>query len=422
MTTTLRRLSGLAVATLVLSGCAAEADVEVASESADVAIPEASASEVLKLGYLLPESGAIDFIGAPMIAGAQLAVEEINAAGGVLGNAVELLGADEGDGGEPAQEEARRLLASDVQGIIGAASINTTMTVIDDITSSGVVQCSPSNDSASLATYSDGGYFFRTTNAPSLQGSAIADVILQAGYASATIALRQDDYGIPLFQATERALERRGITLTYSGAYNPEESTFEWLVDSMVDSKAEAFVVLSFQEGAEIVQDLLGSGISPDRIFGADGIAGVSFGDNFQSTDILEGMRITSPSYTTPEAFEARLFEFNPDLTDSLFAPNAYDCVNLMALAASSAGSTSSSGIRDQMMAITYGDNVCMSFAECTEFLASGQSIAYQSATGIPLEFIEVREGGGDPSHALFDIGVWQNGEYVVTGTAVTRF
>lgn len=422
MKTTLSMFSGLAIATLLLSGCAPDADIEASSEPTEEVVSKALASEALKLGYLLPESGTIDFVGAPMISGVQLAVEEINAAGGVLGNAVELINADEGDGGEPALQEVSRLLESDVQGIIGAARSSATLEVIDGITSAGVVQCSPSNDSLSLATYSDSGYFFRTTNALSLQGAALSDLVSESGYSSVAVALRADEYGIPMYQETESALVRRGITLTYSGGYDPEESTFDWLVDSMIDSGAEAFMVLSFQEGAQIVQGLLDSGVSANQIFAGEGMAGESFADYFESADVIEGMRFVSPSYTTPADFEMRLFEFNPGLTDSLFAPHAYDCVNLMALAASVAGSTSSSAIRDNMIAITYGDNMCMSFAECMEYVEAGQSIAYQSATGAPLEFMEVREGGGDPSHALVDVHVWRSGQYVSVGTLVTRF
>jgi hypothetical protein len=69
------------------------------------------------------------------------------------------------------------------------------------------------------------------------------------------------------------------------------------------------------------------------------------------------------------------------------------------------------------MIAVTQGDNECTTFAECSAFLADGQTIAYQSAVGGPLNLIEVREGGGEPSRGIIETSVWRGGEFVSTGT-----
>ena len=378
---------------------------------------DSSDAEALKLGYLLPETGQLAFLGPPMTSGVQLAVEEINAAGGVLGNPVELLSGDEaGDAGRAA-EEASRLLASDVQGIIGAAATGMTMAVIDNITSAGVVQCSPSNTGIGLTTYPDSGYYFRTAPSDVLQAPVLADLVIEAGYTSVAVAARADDYGVPFLEETVKGLEARGATVVLQEAYDPEAGTFDSVVDAMVGSGADAHVVISFVEGAQIVQGLLAAGVAPTEIFGADGIAGAAFADNFPSADVLEGMRFTAPTAIVPESFEARLLAFNPNLVDFLFAPNAYDCVNLMALAASVSGSTASASIRDNMIAVTTGDNACTTFAECMEFVDAGDSIAYQSAVGGPLNLIEVREGGGEPSRGIIETSTWKGGEFVSTGT-----
>ncbi len=377
---------------------------------------DSSDAEALKLGYLLPETGQLAFLGPPMTSGVQLAVEEINAAGGVLGNPVELLSGDEaGDAGRAA-EEASRLLASDVQGIIGAAATGMTMAVIDNITSAGVVQCSPSNTGIGLTTYPDSGYYFRTAPSDVLQAPVLADLVVEAGYTSVAVAARADDYGVPFLEETVKGLEARGATVVLKEAYDPEAGTFDSVVDAMIGSGADAHVIISFVEGAQIVQGLLAAGVAPTEIFGADGIAGAAFADNFPSTDVLEGMRFTAPTAIVPPDFEARLLAFNPELVDFLFSPNAYDCVNLIALSAVAAGSTTSAAIRDNMIAVTQGDNECTTFAECVAFLDAGETIAYQSAVGAPLNLIEVREGGGEPSRGIIETSAWQNGEFVSLG------
>ena len=378
---------------------------------------EAGSDSALKLGYLLPETGQLAFLGPPMISGVQLAVQEINDAGGVLGNPVEVLSGDEaGDAGRAA-EEASRLLAADVQAIVGAAATGMTMAVIENVTSAGVVQCSPSNTGIGLTTQPDNGYYFRTAPSDVLQAPVLADLVVNAGYTNVAVVARADDYGVPFLEETVAGLEARGAGIALSESYDPEAGTFDSVVDAMVGSGADAYVVISFVEGAQIVQGLLAAGVAANEIFGADGIAGAAFADNFPSADVLEGMRVTAPTAIVPPDFEARLLAFNPNLVDFLFAPNAYDCANLIALSAVAAGSTASADIRDNMIAVTQGDNACTTFAECKGFLDDGQTIAYQSAVGGPLNMIEVREGGGEPSRGIIETSEWKGGEFVSTGT-----
>lgn len=374
-------------------------------------------TDALKLGYLLPETGQLAFLGPPMISGVQMAVEEINAAGGLFGNVIELISADEaGDAGRAA-EEGNRLLAAGVQAIVGAASTGMTLSVIDAITSAGVVQCSPSNTGIGLTTYPDKGFYFRTAPSDVLQAPVLAEVILASGATNVAVVARADDYGRPFMLETVANIESRGGTVTVQEAYDPDSATFDSVVEGMLASGADAYAIISFVEGAQIVSGLLAAGVLPTQIFGADGIAGSAFADNFASAAVLEGMTFTAPTALVPPAFEGRLLAFNPDLVDFLFAPNSYDCLNLFALSAVVAGSTESSAIRDNMIEVTRGDNECSTFTECIAFIDAGQTIAYQSAAGASLNLIEVREGGGEPSRGIIETSVWRDGEFTSTGT-----
>jgi branched-chain amino acid transport system substrate-binding protein len=386
---------------------------------------EEATSDPLKLGYLLPETGQLAFLGPPMISGVQMAVQEINDAGGLLGSPIEVTSADEaGDAGRAA-EEGNRLLAAGVQAIVGAASTSMTLSVIDAVTSAGVVQCSPSNTGIGLTTYPDAGYYFRTAPSDVLQAPVLAETILNSGAANVAVVARADDYGRPFMEETVANLESRGATVTLQEAYDPESATFDSVVEAMLNSGADAYAVISFVEGAQIVSGLLAAGVAPTQIFGADGIAGAAFADNFESPAVLEGMTFTAPTALVPPDFEARLLAFNPDLVDFLFAPNSYDCVNLIALAAVQGGSTDSATIRDNMIAVTTGDNECTTYAECLPFLEDGETIAYQSSAGGALNLIEVREGGGEPSQGTIEVSQWVNGEFtsqgLVTGNLIAE-
>ncbi len=107
-----------------------------APQSSTTAGGEAGASVdgVLTYGTILPVTGSLAFLGPPEIAGARLAIEDINAAGGVLGADVVLV---EGDSGDDTQDivnpEVDRLLAQGADAIFGAASSAVSKLVIDKI-------------------------------------------------------------------------------------------------------------------------------------------------------------------------------------------------------------------------------------------------------------------------------------------------
>ena len=78
---------------------------------------------MLKIGSLLPQTGDLAFLGPPEFAGVELAIDDINAAGGVLGVPVEYSAGDSGDDKtDTANQTVDRLLSENVDAIIGAAA------------------------------------------------------------------------------------------------------------------------------------------------------------------------------------------------------------------------------------------------------------------------------------------------------------
>ncbi|HEX6382527.1 MAG TPA: ABC transporter substrate-binding protein, partial [Acidimicrobiia bacterium] len=134
-----------------------------ASDEGPDPAPAGTTGEPLVIGYLLPLTGNLAFLGPPEIAGFDLAIGDINAAGGVLGAPVRAEGADSGDTStDTATQSVDRLLQAGVNVIVGAASSGVSQTVIDTITGAGVMQISPANTSDIFTTYNDNGLYFRT--------------------------------------------------------------------------------------------------------------------------------------------------------------------------------------------------------------------------------------------------------------------
>jgi len=134
-------VTAFAVATLVLAGCSSSSDKAAEETATDTASEEAAPASTgpLKIGSLLPETGNLAFLGPPEFAGVDLAVKEINDAGGVLGQPVEHIRGDSGDTStDIAQQTADSHIAAGVGAIVGAASSGVSLTVIDKITGAGI--------------------------------------------------------------------------------------------------------------------------------------------------------------------------------------------------------------------------------------------------------------------------------------------
>ncbi len=137
---------------------------------------------------MLPETGNLAFLGPPEFAGAQLAVNDINAAGGVLGQDVTL---DQGDSGDTSTDIANqtvdRQLAAGADVFVGAASSGVSFTFIDKLVENCKIHFSPANTSPDFTTYDDDDLYFRTAPSDVLQGRVLADLMIEEGVTNADV-------------------------------------------------------------------------------------------------------------------------------------------------------------------------------------------------------------------------------------------
>jgi len=222
----------------------------------------------LKIGTLLPLTGSLAFLGPPEVAGVQLAVNEINAAGGVLGAPVEIV---PGDSGDTSTNIATQTVASEqqagVNAIIGAASSDVTKTVIDTVTQAGILMFSPANTSNDFTTYKDNGLYFRTAPPDLMQGQVLADLISKEGNQSVGILAQNGEYGTGLAKVIAENLDNAGLgsDVVKQVYYDPNASDFSDVVQKMKDLNPDAIVVVGFDESGRIIQGLNEQNIGPAR-------------------------------------------------------------------------------------------------------------------------------------------------------------
>lgn len=411
--TWLRSLAITSVLAMVLAACGGE---EVAGEG----------DGVLTVGTLLPVTGDLAFLGPPEVAGARLAVEDINAAGGVLGNDVVL---EEGDSGDTNQDianpEVDRLLGLNVDAIIGAASSAVSKLVIDKITGNNVVHFSPANTSPDFTTYNDNGLYFRTAPSDLLQGKVLADQVIKQGNETAAVLYRQESYGQGLAEAFKENFEAAGGSLPVYTAYAVDTENFDAEVDSIVEADPDAIIIIGFAESANILTTMHERGIGPSvkNVWGVDGNIG-GIGAELSDPSIISGMRGTEPSVdlSAISAFTARLDGAYEGGVGGVFAYGAetYDAIIIVALAAAVANSDDPAVFASEINGVTKDGTKCTTFADCIALIDDGENIDYDGQGG-PYEFVDA----GEPAAASFRIATYDGGdtpntaldEYVFAGS-----
>jgi len=368
---------------------------------------------VLTIGTLLPITGDLAFLGPPEVAGARLAIQDINAAGGVLGKDAVL---EEGDSGDTNQDianpEVDRLLSLHVDAIVGAASSAVSKLVIDKITGNGVIQFSPANTSPDFTTYDDHGLYFRTAPSDLLQGKVLADQVLQQGNESAAVLYRQEAYGEGLANAFKENFEAAGGTIPVFTAYAVDTENFDAEVDAIVGADPDAIVIIGFAESANILTTMHERGIGPTdgkNVWGVDGNIG-GIGKELSDPSIISGMKGTEPSVdlSSISDFTDRLDGAYEGGVGGVFAYGAetYDAIIITALAAAVAGTDDPVQVAAQINGVTKDGTKCTSFADCIALVDAGTDIDYDGVGG-PYEFVDA----GEPAAASFRVATYSGGD-----------
>lgn len=355
-------------------------------------LPARPADDQLTIGLLLPASDPL--LGQGLIDAATLAVRQINAAGGVLEKNVRIVEADEGTTEAAATEAISRLIEEDVDAVVGPASSLIALSNLDDLVSAGIVTCSPTASAIALDDFPDDGLFFRTIPSDSLQAVAIADVAERTGVQDVAIVYVDDAYGRPFGDAVEESLAERPVTAT---RYRIDRSDpdFESVAQDVVGSDAAVVVVVAGTEDSTAFLQALDD-------TNTQSLSTIIVNDTMRDPLAQQLVATFDPEFrelivgVAPQA----LAEGDNDIFSDpgLFAANAFDCVNLIALAALRLNSDDPSLIENQIVSLTIGGRICSSFEQCAQRLDDNLEINYSGPTGIMDMLLS-----GDLGRARFD-------------------
>lgn len=395
---TLARRFSLAVAvSLALVACS-NGDEDVAPTTAPATTttlaPESDFGDGrLVIGVLLPTAEPL--LGTPMVEAAELAVQRINTSGGVLGRPVRVVVADEGATTGSALTAIQSLVDAGVDAIVGPGSSTIALGTLDEIVSSGIVSCSPTASALALDDFPDDGLFFRTIPSDSLQAKAIAEVADQTGALQATIVYVDDAYGRDLVSAVESSMADGAISVAKTIAFTGRDDNLSDEAEELVDSSAPVAIVLAGgDDGTRFLEALDG--------VDTGGLATVLVNDAFRNPTTPERIANLDPQLRRKIIGIAAQAESNipgePFDPPGLFATNAYDCVNLIALAAVRADSDDAGAIADEISEVSASGLACRTFDDCLSAIDDDRQIDYNGPSGLT----EVGRDG-ETTRAVFD-------------------
>ncbi|MBO3745358.1 ABC transporter substrate-binding protein [Streptosporangiaceae bacterium NEAU-GS5] len=408
-----RALAVAAAAGLALTACgggteSAAPSSAPAAPASSAAAPAANAGDgTFTVGTLLPQTGSLAFLGPPEFAGVKLAVQEINAAGGVLGKPAVEIDTDSGDTSTNiASQSVDKLLQQKADVVVGAASSSVSLSVIDKITGAGVVQISPANTSDQLTTYNDKGLYFRTAPPDVLQGRVLGDLIVADGNDTVGILALQDAYGTGLADNTEKAVTGGGGEVVAKVIYDPKAPDFSADVAKIKAANPKAIALIGFDETKKIVPELVKQGLTAQKVhwYFVDGnLSNYGTGKDGFPKGTLDGVKGTQPGAEVSDDFKQKMLATDPSLHDFNYGPESYDATIVTALAALAAKSDAGVDIAKKLQEVSSGGTKCKAFKECADLIAAGTDVDYDGVSG-PIEF----NAAGDPAEAT--IGVYQYG------------
>jgi branched-chain amino acid transport system substrate-binding protein len=378
----------------------------------------------LRIGQLAPQTGSEAGILPSLTTPVTMAVDEINAGGGVLGKPVTYTQADDGSEAVAAKSGLGVLRAQHVDAVMGPASSETALGILHDVRDAGLLMCSGSNTAAGLSTANSNGYYFRTEPSDRFQGPALARVVLREGHSRVAILARDDAYGRGLRSSLKALLTKGGAAVVADVLYDPELTAFGPEVQDAVEAQPDAVIIAGFErDGSHILIELLNQGLGPQQlaIYGADGLRTTELA---RLVDLIHpggasGLRGTSPSVAPAGAHNNFADTFKTTGVDPVYSPYYYDCTILTALAAEKARSHDPAKMKSAFASNTRGRERCASYVACKSLLDRGKTIDYQGASaGFPHMN---RFGESEPNAGVYDVWSFDNSEQITVGPPDTQ-
>ncbi len=319
---------------------AAAGETEAAGESTEAAAAEGG---TFLIGGIGPVTGGAAVYGNAVKNGAELAIQEINAAGGVNGMTLALDFQDDENNTEKAVNAYNTLKDHNIKVLMGTVTSDPCIAVAERTYEDNMFQLTPSGSSVPCTQYENA---FRICFNDPAQGGASAQYISTMGLASkvAVIYDSSTSYSAGIYQNFAQEAASLGIEVVAAEAFTADSNTdFSVQLQKIQEADPDlVFLPIYYEEAALILKqaDTMGMDMT---FFGCDGLDGV-IGQLGADADLAEGVMLLTPfvadaSDAKTQAFTKAYQEAYGD-TPNQFAADAYDAIYTIKAALEQAGVT----------------------------------------------------------------------------------
>lgn len=336
----------------------------------------------LKLGTLMPLTGALANLGPDMQRGAKLAIADVN--GADAGIHITAYHEDDKTTDTAAIGNTFNLLVSkDVTAIAGPCCSGITDAILRLAIENEVVISTPSATSPMLTEGRDNeGFFWRVPPSDALQGRVLAKLVDEENVSSVNLIIINNPYGNGLANVFTATFEQLGGEVGQTLKYlEGDAANAASQVVAACDGEAEGLVLVAYtDDAAAIVKEMQAKGCLGDvQVFGSEGFYSSEFpvkaGEDDQGNHLAAGIHGTTPQAAENVRTFAERFEVEYDHAPEQYAAESYDAVMYVALAALAAGSTDGADIAEHLLDVANDGEKVSDFAEAAELIAEGEDI-----------------------------------------------
>ena len=326
---------------------AAAADATTAAGGAS---SEASSDKVFKIGGIGPVTGAAAVYGLAVKNGAQIAVDEINADGGINGYQIEFNFQDDEHDAEKSVNAYNTLKDWGMQVLMGTVTSAPCVAVADKTNADNMFQITPSGSSVECAQNPN---VFRVCFSDPDQGAASATYIAENKLAEkiAVIYDSSDVYSSGIYEKFAAEAANQGLEIVDAEAFTADSNKdFSTQLQKAKDAGADlVFLPIYYTEASLILKQADTMGYAP-KFFGCDGMDGILQVENFD-TKLAEGLMLLTPFAADAQDELTQKFvtsyKENYGETPIQFAADAYDAIYAIKAAMEEADITPDTSVSD---------------------------------------------------------------------------
>ena len=391
-----KALSLLLAGSMVFSLAACGGSKDTASTTTDsaAASSDAAGSDTFKIGATGPITGGAAIYGNAVKNGIQIAVDEINEAGGIGGYQIDYNFQDDEHDAEKAVNAYNNLKDWGMQVLIGTTTSAPCIAVVEKTHADNMFQITPSGTAVECVQYDNA---YRMCFSDPTQGTESAKYIGENGMAQkvAVIYDSSDVYSTGIYEAFAAEAENQPFDIVSVEAFTADAKTdFSVQVQKSKDAGADLlFMPFYYTEASLVLAECNKQGYEP-TFFGCDGMDGILGVENFD-TALAEGLTFLAPFVAKSEDEQVQSFvskyEAAYSETPNQFAADAYDCVYVVKAAIEAAGATPDMSVSDL----------------CDAMKEAMASVSYSGITGKDITWGE----DGEPNKAPLVVKV-VDGEY----------